>query len=61
MKIKALIPFVGQVTMGAGDTRDVPDEVAKDLIDAGYAAKVGEAAKAEPAEKKPAPKKPAKK
>lgn len=61
MKIKALIPFVGQVTMGAGDTRDVPDEVAKDLIDAGYATKVGEAAKAEPTEKKPTPKKPAKK
>lgn len=60
MKIKALIPFVGQVTMGAGDTRDVPDEVAKDLIDAGYATKVGEA-KAEPTEKKPAPKKSAKK
>lgn len=61
MKIKALIPFVGQVTMGAGDTRDVPDEVAKDLIDAGYATKVGEVAKTEPTEKKPAPKKPAKK
>jgi len=61
MKIKALIPFVGQVTMGAGDTRDVPDEVAKDLIDAGYAEKVGGSAKTESTEKKPAPKKTTKK
>jgi hypothetical protein len=47
--------------MGAGDTRDVPDELAKDLIDAGYAEKVGGSAKTESTEKKPAPKKTTKK
>ena len=57
MKVKALLPFVGEVNMSAGETSDIPDGIAKDLIDAGYVEKVGGSAKAEPkAEEKPAPK-----
>ena len=54
--IKALVPFVGEVSMNTGDTREVSEETAKDLIGAGYAEKVG--GKAEPkAEAKPKAKK----
>jgi hypothetical protein len=51
MTIKALVPFVGEVVMNTDETREVSDEIAKDLIGAGYAEKVGGSAKAEPAEK----------
>lgn len=40
MKIKALCCFVGTVCMNAGETLDVSDDVANDLIQAGYAEKV---------------------
>jgi hypothetical protein len=42
---------VGEVVMNTDETREVSDEIAKDLIGAGYAEKVGGSAKAEPAEK----------
>lgn len=48
MTIKALVPFVGEIVMNTGETREVSDEIAKDLIGAGYAEKVGGSAKAEP-------------
>jgi hypothetical protein len=58
MTIKALVPFVGEVVMNTDETREVSDEIAKDLIGAGYAEKVGGSAKAEPkAEAKPKAKK----
>ena len=58
MTIKALVPFVGEVVMNTDETREVSDEIAKDLIGAGYAEKVGGSAKAEPkAEAKPKTKK----
>ena len=57
MKVKALVPFAGEVVMNTGETREVSDEIAKDLINAGYVEKVGGSAKAEPkAEAKPEPK-----
>ena len=40
MKIKALISFAGTISMRQNETRDVSDDVAKDLIRAGYAEKV---------------------
>jgi hypothetical protein len=48
MTIKALVPFVGEVVMNTDETREVSDEIAKDLIGAGYATSE---AKAKPAEK----------
>lgn len=36
-KIKCLVPFAGTVSMAAGEEREVSDEVAADLIRAGYA------------------------
>lgn len=44
MKIRALCCFVGKVCMTRGEVRTVGDELAADLIQAGYAA---------PAEDKP--------
>lgn len=38
MKIKALTSFCGPVSMFAGEVREVADEVARDLINAGHAA-----------------------
>lgn len=38
MKIKALTSFCGAVSMFAGEVREVADEVARDLINAGHAA-----------------------
>lgn len=35
--IKALISFTGAVTMAVGETADVADEVAADLLRAGFA------------------------
>ena len=49
MEIKALKNFSGLVTMTAGEARNVRDEIARDLISAGYAEAV-----------KPAPVKPPK-
>lgn len=37
VKIKALCCFVGTVCMNAGDVLDVSDDVANDLVQAGYA------------------------
>ena len=39
-KVKALVPFVGEIVMNTGETREVPDEIAKDLIGAGYVTKI---------------------
>jgi len=54
MTIKALTSFVGEVSMGTGEVREVSDEVGKDVVAAGYAEEV-KANKQEPA-KKPAKK-----
>ena len=40
-KIKALKSFSGAVTVAKGQTRDVPDELAEDVIKAGLAEEVG--------------------
>lgn len=42
-KIRATTPFAGLVSMAAGEIREVSDDLATDLIQAGYA----EEAKAE--------------
>ena len=36
MKVKALVSFAGVVSMGAGETRDIDDNIARDLLHAGY-------------------------
>lgn len=37
MKVKALVSFVGKVTMAASEVREIKDEViVKDLLRAGY-------------------------
>lgn len=40
MLIKAKVSFAGLVTMSKGETRDVNEEVAADLLRAGYASEV---------------------
>lgn len=40
MKIKALVSFVGRVSMTQGEVKEVSEEVAKDLIKAKHAKKV---------------------
>ena len=50
-KIKALISFTGAVTMAVGETADVADEVAADLLRAGFA-ELAEADKEKKAKKK---------
>lgn len=40
MLIKAKISFAGLVTMSKGETREVCEEVAADLLRAGYASEV---------------------
>lgn len=40
VKINALVSFAGKVTMATGEVRDVPDEIANDLIQANFAEKV---------------------
>lgn len=40
VKIRALVSFAGKVTMAPGQIRDVPDDIAEDLIQAKYAEKV---------------------
>ena len=52
-KIKALISFGGIVSLRIGEEREVTDEVAKDLIKAGYAEEI----KKEAPTKRTAPKK----
>lgn len=37
MKIKALKPFCGTVTMGVGEEKEVRDSTARELIAAGHA------------------------
>lgn len=36
MKVKALVSFAGAVSMGAGETKEIDDVVARDLLGAGY-------------------------
>ena len=45
MLVKAKVSFAGLVTMSKGETRDVNEEVAADLLRAGYAVE-GKAGKA---------------
>lgn len=40
MLIRAKVSFAGLVTMAAGETREVCEEVGSDLLRAGYAVKV---------------------
>ena len=40
MLVKAKVSFAGIVTMSKGETRDVNEEVAADLLRAGYASEV---------------------
>lgn len=39
-EIKATVPFAGVVSMAAGEIREVSNEIAADLIAAGYAEEV---------------------
>jgi len=39
-KVKALTPFAGLVTMGIGEIRQIPDDIARDLIACGYAEEI---------------------
>jgi len=48
MHIKALKNFSGLITMSEGEERNVRDEIAEDLIHAGYAERIGKAAKPDP-------------
>ena len=41
MKIKAIKSFAGKITMIPDEERNVRDELAKDLIRAGYAEQIG--------------------
>lgn len=50
MKIKALVSFAGSATMAVGEIKDVPDEIAADVIRCGFAAPAEEPAE-EPVEK----------
>ena len=36
MKVKALVGFAGAVSMAAGETRDIDNILARDLLHAGY-------------------------
>lgn len=36
MKVKALVSFAGAVSMHAGETRDIDNILARDLLHAGY-------------------------
>lgn len=44
VKVRALTPFAGLVTMGIGEVREIPDEIARDLVSCGYAEEVETAA-----------------
>lgn len=39
-EIKAIVPFAGVVSMAAGEVREVGNEIAADLINAGYAEEI---------------------
>ncbi|HJJ78871.1 MAG TPA: hypothetical protein O0X62_03815 [Methanocorpusculum sp.] len=39
-KVKAKVSFAGIITMGAGEVRDIPDEMIGDLIRIGYVEKI---------------------
>ena len=36
MKVKALVGFAGAVSMAAGETRELDETIARDLLRAGY-------------------------
>ena len=36
MKVKALVGFAGAVSMAAGETRELDEAIARDLLRAGY-------------------------
>ena len=36
MKVKALVGFAGAVSMAAGETREIDEAIARDLLRAGY-------------------------
>lgn len=58
MLVKAKVSFCGKVSLGLGQTADLPDDLAHELISGGYVAKYnGEDEKAakEKEEKEPAP------
>ena len=49
LKVKAIKSFIGVVSMNVGDVRDIQsDEVAKDLVKAGYVVAVDEKPEAKP-------------
>lgn len=55
MLVKALTSFAGIVSMSAGEIKDITDEeLAKDLLHAGYIEEVKEAKVVKPAAKKTA-------
>lgn len=39
-EIKAIMPFAGVVSMAAGETKEVSNEIAADLVSAGYAEEI---------------------
>lgn len=39
IKVVCLVPFAGTISMAKGEVREVSDEVAADLIQAGYVEK----------------------
>lgn len=39
IKVVCLVPFAGTISMAKGEVREVSDEVADDLIQAGYVEK----------------------
>ena len=55
MKYKATVSFAGQVSMAAGEVRELPGDVADPLLDCGYL--VPEKAEPSPVPKKPGQKK----
>ncbi len=48
MKIQALCCFVGSICMVKGEVREVSDELASDLISAGYAQEAEKSGKTSP-------------
>lgn len=62
LKVKAIKSFIGVVSMNVGDVRYIQsDEVAKDLVKAGYVVAVDEKPEAKPKAKPEDKKTPAKK
>lgn len=42
MKVRAMLSFAGQISMGPGEVRDVPEDVAAPLLACGYVEAVAE-------------------